>query len=155
MRKNTGFTLIEVLLVIGIMAVLFTVSSINLLGAKNKASLTSTINVLVTDLSQQQLKAMVGDTEGRQTLDNYGIFLETNKYTLFHGVGINSDLTDFPVSLGDGIQITSTSFSGSNVVFTKGNGELSTGGIITVKNTLTDEQKTITLNQYGIITSIN
>jgi prepilin-type N-terminal cleavage/methylation domain-containing protein len=158
MKSIQAFTIIELLVVMGIMAILFSLSTINLMGSKHKASLNSSINVLISDLASQQLKAMVGDTEGRGgSPDNYGIYLQTGNYVLFHGINyLSTDLANFPVNLGDNIQIDSTSFPQSQIVFTAGNGKLISGaGLLIVKNTVTGEQKTITLNQYGIITQVN
>jgi len=158
MKSIQAFTIIELLVVMGIMAILLSVSTSSLMGPKHKASLNSSINVLISDLASQQLKAMVGDTEGRGVSpDNYGIYLQTGNYVLFHGTNyLFNDSANFPVNLGDNIQIDSTSFPQSQIVFTAGSGELISGaGLLIVKNTVTGEQKTITLNQYGIITQVN
>ncbi len=144
------------MLTMGIIAVLFGISSINLLGAKNKVSLNSAVNVLVTDLSQQQLKAMVGDSEGNPIGPNsYGVYFDPSgtKYWLFQGAGYNpADQFNFAVTLGDNIIFSPIP---STVIFTKGSGETGLANSITVKNSVTNEQRTVSLNQYGIITQNN
>lgn len=154
-----GFTIVEVLVVISILIVLIGLSTINLLNAKHQSSLSTSVDTFITDLKQQQLKAMVGDTEGRSTSDNYGIFFGTNTYKLFHGTFSSSDPTNFNVTLGDSIQFSDVTFPGSQIIFLKGSGEVdnytSGSSTVTVKDILDNNQRTITVNEYGVITAIN
>lgn len=153
--KRLGFTIIEVIVTMGIIAVLLALSSINLLGAKNKVSLNSSVNVFVTDVAQQQLKAMVGDTEGRGgNPDNYGVYFDPDgtKYWLIHGAGYGNP-DDFAVSLGDNIVFSPIPVP-ATIIFNKGSGETGSTSSITIKNTITNEKRIVSLNQYGIITQI-
>src|SRR5687768_9752938 len=79
-----GFTLIELMLVIAIIASLMGITTMSLTGAQQKSSMNATLGIFISDIRAQQLKAMVGDTEGRATSDTYGISFQSTKYTLFH-----------------------------------------------------------------------
>lgn len=149
-KSGAGFTLPELLITMGIIAILFGFVSINLIRLQRHSSLVSTTDTLVSDLYSQQNKAMVGDTEGRATADEYGVHFETNKYSFFHGLSYSS--SDFDVELDPSLQFLST----TDIIFSKGGGEVS-GAPITVilQDTTNGETKTITINEDGVITGIN
>ena len=58
MKKNysSGFTLTELMIVLAIIGLLFSLSGINLLGAYSKNTLNTTLTTTQADLKQQQLK---------------------------------------------------------------------------------------------------
>src|SRR5688500_3590048 len=101
MRNARGFTVIELLLGISIFIILLGIVTLNLNTAKTQTSLSATVETLTADLSQQQLKAMIGDTEGRTTSDTYGIHFDTDSYTLFHGTYSVSESTNFSINMPD------------------------------------------------------
>lgn len=157
---SNGFTLVELMVVIGIMLIFLTLLTPNLFNFQQKASLDSTSLTLIADIRLAQAKAMSGDTEGRGTNDSYGMYFETGRYILFHGTSYNpGDADNYPISLGDQIEISSTTFPSSQVVFQKGSGEVDSyidgSDSVTLRNTQTGEQKTIQLNRYGIVRSVN
>jgi prepilin-type N-terminal cleavage/methylation domain-containing protein len=158
---QSGMTIVEVLLVMGIFAILSGIVTINLLNSKQAASINTSLNTFITDLKQQQLKAMVGDTGGRSTVDNYGVYFGSTTYTLFHGTAPQNDSSDLKITLGDSLQFSTgtNTFTGSQVVFLKGSGEVmnfsSTNNQIIIKDTSSNKQKTLTINRYGVVTSIN
>lgn len=160
LQDRGGFTLPELIVTFAIGAVLIGLVTINLFGSKNKASLVTSINTFVADANQQRLKAMVGDTEGRAAADSYGIYFNQNNYVLFHGLTYSpSDSANFMVPLGDNIQFSTILFPQSQVVFAKGSGNIanftSGSNSVIMTNTITGEQKTITINRFGIISQIN
>lgn len=160
MRKRLGFTLVEVVLVMGIFAILSSFVTVNLLTIRNETSVSAVLSNLVADLKEQQIKAMTGDTEGRSETDTYGIRFETNRYILFHGSTYNpADSSNFVIDMDSDIQISQIGFSGNQVVFAKGSGAV-TGFVdgsdfVRVKNILNNQVKTIELNNYGVITDAN
>jgi prepilin-type N-terminal cleavage/methylation domain-containing protein len=156
MKNQKGFTLPELLITMGIIAILFGFVSINLIRLQRYSSLTTTVDTLVSDLNSQQNKAMTLDTEGRGTNDDYGIYFETSRYTLFHGsVYPPLDASNFIINLDPSLTFSSITFPSSSVIFSKGSGET---GLVNGSNTttLTDstngEQKIINVNKYGSIT---
>jgi len=158
MKKNAGFTLIEILITSAVMLILLGLSTLNFSSIQRKTTLSATVEVLLADLGQQQIKAMVGDTEGRPSTDTYGIHFLSASYTLFYGTYSLANASNFLVTFPSGQQATTT-FSNSDVIFQKGSGEIvnytATQSAITLRDTTTGEQKVIQLNRYGVVTGVN
>jgi len=159
MKKNKGFTLLEIVLVVSIILILFGVVSINLSRSQRITSLSGNLQTLISDLKAQQIKAMSGATDGRAIADNYGIYFSATKYTLFHGFVYNpTDPSNYDVSLDDNINFSSIGFKNNTLVFLQETGEVSTysaiANTITIKNIAGTEQKTMTINNYGVISNI-
>lgn len=147
-------------MVIGILSVLIGFSVLNLTTSQAKNDFSATIDTVLSDVKDQQLKAMVGDTEGRASAANYGIHFEQNKYTLFHGSSFSQgDSSNFVINLDSATQINSITFPSSNLIFSQATGEVVgfTQGQNTfvIKNTASGDQKTVTVNQYGVIIQVN
>jgi prepilin-type N-terminal cleavage/methylation domain-containing protein len=158
--REKGFTLIETVVVMGVFAVLVGISTISFFSTQKKASLNTTLDSFVTDLKEQQLKSMIGDTEGRGVRDSYGIQFGTNSYTLFHGEVFNqADSANFTVNLGDGITIILNQFPNGQIRFASGSGEVVNftqgSNAVTFRDTTGSEQRTVQVNRYGVITAIN
>lgn len=155
-----GFTLIELILVMSIFAVLAGIATVNLFSFQHKAQLDSTLNMFIADLKGQQTKAMAGYANGEANVENYGINFDSSnyRYVLFKGTYSSSNTANFSVSYPNSIQITTT-FPNSQLIFTKGSGELSgyatASATVTLQDTQNNEQKTIQFNRYGVITSVN
>ena len=152
-----GFTIIELLLVIGIFAIVATLATINLVKPQTQASVDSTTQTLTADLKQQQLKAMAGDSEGASSAQVHGIKFFSDRYILFRGSTYQvGESSNFEVKLETNITLTSINFPSAEVVFLRRSGEVLnyTAGSnnVTIQNTQSSEQKTITVNRYGAIT---
>lgn len=152
MRK--GFTLIELIVVVGMLATLTGLSYLTLFGRIQKTDVASVMVSLVADLRSQQVRAISGEqTNGS---GSYGVHLDANQYVIFSGSTYNANdpgNTAFPTS---GAQL-STTFPGSNVIFTPGSGEIpgfsSSANAMTVTSTEGGSIKTVRLNQYGVVVS--
>ena len=81
MQRSRGFTLMELIIIMGLLASLFVFSSINLLRPQRSSSLEVTLTQVVADLRHQQLKAMTGENGG----GDFGVYFETGSYYLFSG----------------------------------------------------------------------
>src|SRR3989344_9266975 len=79
-RKTSGFTLVELMVVMGIFALMLGFTSINLIRPQTQANLDTTVTTLVSDLKEQQIRAMTGDGPS-----DYGVNFEPGRYTLFTG----------------------------------------------------------------------
>lgn len=157
MNHRPGFTLVEVLIIMGILAILFTISSLNLSNTVPQSALSNATELLVADLKQQQLSALTGNTEGQDNSSNYGIYFTADKYILFRGsVYDANEASNFDINL-DNIS-TSTTASGSVIIFQKNSGEIlnfqTSNNTITLTHNDIGHSKTITINKYGIIESI-
>lgn len=152
MKNQRGFTLIELAVVTGVVVILLGFITINLVGSQQGASLASVQEILLVNLKQQQLKAMIGDTEGRSDSDSYGVHFDADKYVLFHGQTYSSaDSSNVVIPLDDNMQFNN---SGFNIVFSKLSGETSAGTIELQENT-TLKLKRIYVNSLGVITQID
>lgn len=152
MKPKSGFTIIEVIIVITIFTLLLGFASINLISPQTQASVDTTLKSLTSDIAQQQIKAMGGDTDGTSGAIEHGIRFETNRYIIFRGTTYNPlEPTNFAVNLEGALQLSPV----QEVVFVKRSGEVfnfSTPIAITLQNTQTGQQKIITINRYGAAT---
>lgn len=157
-KLQKGFTVIELMLTMSIFAILTGIITLNLNTAQHNATISTTVETLLTDLNQQQIKAMVGDTEGRTEADTYGIHFGTTTYTLFYGTYSATETTNFSINLPTVQQVTTT-FPNDEIIFLQGSGEIAgydaDTDTIVVQDIVTGEQKTIELNQYGVVTGVN
>lgn len=154
LKNNQGFSFVELLVVMGIITTLIMISSVNLFPLKQKVSLSTTIQSLISDIKQQQTKSMNGES-------NQGIYFHTDQknYIIFKGTTYNSvNSTNFNISLGDQIIVNSIDFANRQIIFTPGSGEivgfLPVNNKIILKNTVSGEIKTISFNKFGVITNV-
>ncbi|MEK7591946.1 MAG: prepilin-type N-terminal cleavage/methylation domain-containing protein [Patescibacteria group bacterium] len=153
-----GFTIIELSLVIGVTAILFSVGSIIHLSAEPSVQLSTSVDLFTSDAKQQQIKAMSGFTGSGTIADSQSIYFSQKTYTLFRGTAFNAlDTENVQIPI-DSSLILSTTFPDQILTFTKGSGEISgfQSGLdsVTIQNTVTATQKIIKFNKYGTIISI-
>lgn len=145
-----GFTLVELMVSIGILLVLFALTTINIGRLPSSTSQNSSYDRLLTDLRSQQIKAMVGYNSL-----SYGIHFEDTGYSIFNGSTYSQgDPGNYVVSLDPDLTFTSP---GTQVVFLAGSGNVSglTGAntfSISISNGSSGVVKTIKINQYGATT---
>lgn len=148
--RKQGFTLIELLLILGLFALLLSFTTVNLTPIVGKASLDTTVSMLVSDLKEQQLKAMIGESEGSGSAQAFGIHFEPDHYVLFRSSVFNpAEPSNFTVNLEQGLELESAL---PEVVFQKGNGEIASLLSLTARNTTVGQTKVITVSQYGVVT---
>ncbi len=157
--RKAGYTMIEVALVISLTAALITVATTNIATVQHANYLALSKDKLIADLKEQQLKAMVGDTEGRATHDHYSIRIEQSRYIMFHGTVYNAnDSSNIIITASSPIQLTTT-FANTQVVFSGVTGEIMSyvngQNTITLTNTSSGQQNVLTLNRYGVVVSTN
>ncbi len=156
-NARSGFTLIEMMVVLGVLGTLIAFSSVNLVGYQGKNLLQTTLSTVVGDIQNQRLKSLNGDTQGQVTTNSYGVYIQSSSYTLFRGTtyvaGASGNIV-IPVAAP---MTLSTTFPSSQFVYSKGTGEIasfnSAQNTITVRNSTTNEQIVITFNRYGTIIS--
>lgn len=152
-----GFTLIELVLVMGIFAILASFATVNLLGSQRQADLNSTTTSLIADFRQQQARSMLGESGGSSQAVLHGVFIQNNRYTLFSGSTYNpADPLNFVVDMPPTLSLATT-FSSSTILFDVGSGEVNTfvDGVNTVTlASSSGQQKVFTFNKYGAL-SVN
>ncbi len=154
-KVQAGFSFVELILVIGIFATLVGLATISLVNVQHQSSLSATVNAFIADLKSQQMKAMMGDTEGSGNVSDYGVRFGTTSYTLFRGI---YGTTNFIITLPSTIHVSESFVNTDDIIFQTGSGEIAglTGfGTITFSDTSDGSQKVITINKYGVITNIN
>ncbi|MCL4338328.1 hypothetical protein M1271_01415 [Patescibacteria group bacterium] len=159
-NHKKGMSIVELVVVMAFFLILSGTITVNLLGLQQRTTLSSSLTTLINDIKSQQLKAQTGDAQGGTSDGNFGIYFESTKYTLFNGSVYNqSDPSNLVINLGENITFPNISFPLGSLVFIKGSGEISgfTPGsdTIVIRNTASNEQNTIMLNRYGVITSVN
>lgn len=133
MQKRKGFTIIELVVVLGIFATITAIGYIRSVDIARRAPIAATVDTFIADLRGVQTQAMIGAIQG-----SYGI-----------------SLPSYPAPANITI---STTFPGSVIEFTKGSGDIAgfTAGnnTVTITQTLSGEHKTLTINHYGAVTSV-
>jgi prepilin-type N-terminal cleavage/methylation domain-containing protein len=155
-----GFTLIELIVTISVLVTLLAFTAPSLLTSQRRTDLNETLNVLVSDIRQQQSRAMLRYTATVGSPADFGIHFNAGGYTLFKGlVYVASDSGNFSVSLSPQMTFDTITFPNDQIVFAAGTGESRNFTADTYELSLTDEQegvsKIITVNRYGVITSVN
>lgn len=152
-RKDAGFSLVELILVMSIMATLIGLITINLVNSQQRASLSSLVQNLISDIRQQQIKAMVGDTDGGASANSYGIHIDSNKYVLFRGTSYDPlETSNFAVNLPKNMIFVTP---GLDIIFSKVSGEISAAASFQLQDTTNGNLKTIQINKYGVVTGVN
>ncbi|HKB88061.1 MAG TPA: type II secretion system protein [Patescibacteria group bacterium] len=125
-----GFTVIELMVSIGILAILFALTTINLGRLPSTTSQSAAIDTLISDIRGQQTQAMAGRTA-------YGIHFDANSYTLTP--------SNFVINLDPGLSFDN---SGQNLTFAAGSGE-TTPMTFSVINSQVNKTTVININKYG------
>lgn len=154
-----GITFIELIVVGGIFATLFGLAGVNYLTTINKASLASALAPLLSDIKSQQLKAIQGDTQNTGITDRYGLYFTNGSYTLFKSSYSPTDPANVVIELPENTELSNIVIPQSQLVFEKGSGEVVSfvqgQNSLSVRSTQNNEEKTITVNRLGIVTSVD
>lgn len=140
--KEKGFTLVELILVIGIFALLIIISSPFGINFYQTRQLDVHLNGIVQALRRTQLKSMSIDSDS-----SFGVYIDYNKYVLFKGASFatRDALYDEVFDLPENLSITGL----SEIVFSKLKGVPSDIGTITL--TIDNRSEAININEVGRI----
>lgn len=155
--NQKGFTLLELLVTMGVFFLIIGLTTMNLAHAQRSSSVQSSTEQFISDVRNQQIKSMSGSGTATFTSSNYGIHVDGNKYTLFHEP-YSTDTTKFIVNL-DSINIIKSGFTGKDIIFLQPSGELEFFDLvnenkITIQNANGTEKQTLKFNKYGVIYEI-
>jgi len=140
--KN-AYTLIELLIVIGILAVLTGLSSLSLVSYSKSADIGTSKTIVMQTLLQARGNSMA-DVDDK----TWGVHLETNRVILFSGASYNpNDGTNQVKPISGG---TSINTSLSDVIFAKRTGATANTGDITITGQ-SSNAVTIMINEQGNI----
>lgn len=159
LHDQRGYSLLEIGIVVSVFSVLISIATINLLGSKQKVSIAANTTLLVSDIKQQQIKAMTLATQGGGTA-NYGIYFTPTNYVLFRGSSyLPSDVDNFTVLYDDNITASVSGLPQATIIFARQSGEVvnfdPNKNTLILTNVMTNEKKTIQINRYGVITQAN
>lgn len=153
-----GYTLIELIVVLGIVALLTGIASVNLIRFQQQTNITGLTDAFITNVKEQQTKAMAGDAEGRGANSPYGVNIALDQYIQFHDTFTSGESSNRVITLPPITEITTT-FPNSQIVFEGGSGEIigysSANSSVTIRNVQTNDQKVIHFNRYGAVTAVN
>ena len=143
-KATSGFTLIELILVIAITLILVSVAS-PVYGTFLTSTQLNESSVQITQMlreARNQAISRVGDS-------SYGVFFATDSSTLYKGDSYATRDTnyDYVFVLDDGVSL-STTLSGNEVSYSKGLGEPNNTGTITVTHSTTGS-RVIEIGSFG------
>lgn len=153
-KKHRGFTLIEVVIVLAILAVILTIVIFDFLSFKKETDVQNSSQEFAVVLQLAQSKTLSSENDSK-----YGVYLDTtvlpNKYILFKGASydlrdVSADIIYF---LPDTIEFYSISLGGGNeVVFNKLTGASEEQGSVSIR-LISDinKNKTVYITSSGVI----
>lgn len=148
-----GFTVIELLWILGITAIILGFMTINLISASQSSSLNANTSTLLTDIKQQQLKAMMGDIQKEATPSSYGVHFDQTQYVLFKGDSYSGgSLGNMVIPLNGSLQFATP---GADLIFSQLTGELSVASSQAILDPNSKGRRTFNINRYGVVTEIN
>lgn len=151
MRFLRAFTLIELIIVLGVVSTLLAFSAANYLAPQYSSSLETTTTTLVSDLRRQQLLAMTGSSGGGE----YGIYFDSGSYFLFPGSGYSpGDPANFQVTLNPGLTVGVGGGLPNPLIFLSGSGQIASGGTLTLSQEGSGVSRIFTLNTYGSVIQV-
>ena len=150
-----GFTYVELMMVLGIMGVLLSLSILSVGPLIAKTTLKAQAQVLLADIASMQLKSMRREQGGDDRTTPFGIYFEAGKYVLFQGATYNpTDQENFEVLLSDDVRFSSILLPSSSILFERGSGTVvgyaaATSSVIMTQLS-TGTSMVIQFNQNGI-----
>ncbi len=155
-RRSRGFTLVEVLVVVGLMLLLLGIATQTLFSGQQRTSFTESVNQLVRDLRQQQIKVMQGATEGDGVLSDYSVRFESDRYILFPGsVYVAGNPKNQVVLLEPTVRFSVIDVPGTVITFARGSGEVRSydgnSNSVVMSQTDTGSAVTVQFNRYGVV----
>lgn len=156
---KSGFTFIETLIVMSVTLTLLGLATMSVLGSQRSANLTEAVDIFVSDLRNQQSKAMSGETKNGTVPAGYGVYVSANQYTLFSGTSyIEGDPSNTVIEFKQPISAGPIGFPDQSVIFLAGSGEIlgftQGANTVTLRETNSNQSKSIHINPYGVITEI-
>ena len=150
-RKANGFTLVELLIVLSILALLIGITLTTFISFRKSQSLALDVQTITSVLRQAR-----NQTLSSKNASVYGVHFSQGVVTLFTGatytVGAATN-EDFNLSGADTIVTISLAGGGSDVVFIRLTGETVQNGTIVVSSPSTSQAKTVTIYKTGLIDS--
>lgn len=160
--KQSGLSLIEVIIVITLISIVLVIATTNLFSPTRKAELGRVSADITSILREAQDKAINTDAQGDAATDEFGVHFETDKFILFKGINfVSGDQDNFVVNVGKSLQLTpnltcpSPPGNCNNIVFQKISGEVASydqsNNSVCINDTATNKSTLISVNAVGVI----
>ena len=149
--KNDGFTVVEVLMVLGILAVLGSIIISTLYNFRLNQALAKDTETLVESLNQAR-----NQTISSKDLSVYGVHFAPTSVTVFTGSTYDpSAVTNqvFNLNPQDTVLSVNLATGGYDVIFERLSGETVNNGTVTVSSSGLPNIKTVTIYRTGIVES--
>jgi prepilin-type N-terminal cleavage/methylation domain-containing protein len=152
-----GFTLIEMVIVITIFSILLSLTYINFIRPQRSVSSRSIIAILRNDIRHQQLQTMFSQNSSLNSSRAHGFYFDTYSYTSFTNSSYSAgDGTNYTVNLPTNYEFSSINFPSGELVFASVDGTVSgynpAQNSVTLRNISNNEEITLTVNNYGVLT---
>lgn len=149
-----GFTLVEILLVMGIFAILATLTGINFFSTYNRSNLNAAKDVIIADIKTAQSNAMSGKGQNGLAVDGWGVkIISDTQYAIFPGITYSiGNSGNIITTVPRGVTLTSN-FPSSSIVFNHGSGDVAgfTVGQDVITLTSDNAAHTFRFNLHGAI----
>lgn len=151
---DKGASLLEILLVMGISAILMAFIGLAVTSPSQKQDLVLTVADVTASLNEARSRAMNSDTSYAGSAKRFGVRFETSRYIIFGGSTYSaSDTTNFSIDLPSNFSFSTINLPNNQVVFELLNGEVvsynSSQNSVTVNENNTNQTKTISINKLG------
>ncbi len=154
-RKQQGATLVELLVIMGVIGILARLVTLDLFRGQQRASLVVTKDTMISDIRKQQHRAMEGMTSSPGMYLDYSIRIENQRYILFPGTVFdeNNPANDV-VALDAILNIDPIQVPGNIITFSRISGEIrgydEANHSVTLRNNQTGNQYTVQFNSLGV-----
>jgi type II secretory pathway pseudopilin PulG len=151
LKFQKGITLVEILLVIGIVFILSTILLTSFTNLRSNQAIMKNTETVVAVLRQAR-----NQTLSSKNSSVYGVHFATSTITLFTGgtySSLNSTNQDFIFPSSDSILTTTLNGNGKDVVFNRLSGETSQNGTIVISSPRVSLTKTVTIYKTGLVES--
>lgn len=147
MKKNGGVALVELLTVVSIMAILFTIGTLSLGNIERENYL---------DLTASEIKNAIYQTQA-QTVNGVdsGVYFSNNRFVIFQGESfLEGDPNNQQTTLSPGLEITNINLFLQTISFLTPSGYVenySTPANLTLTETITQKTRLIIVNNLGMV----
>lgn len=154
-RNQEGTTLVELIVIMAIVGILARVVTFNVFRGQQRASLTVSRDLLVSDIRRQQHRAMVGMTSTPGVYLDYSVRFEAQQYILYPGVVYDSSNVANEVTMLEPVlQFDPINVPNGTITFSRVSGEVrgydEDNRSITLTNIQTGSQYVISFNSLGV-----
>jgi prepilin-type N-terminal cleavage/methylation domain-containing protein len=149
MKNKKAFTLLEIMVVVGLMAIIFLIPVLYTQASQVRFDFNTQVSTAVSYLRLAQSDAAAGRDNKK-----HGVHLAADSYTVFSGDSFNpSDEANFEIELPPTIVIRNVSLNGggSDVIFSGPYGETQAYGTFQLYSQQINKSLTINVSQIGTI----